>query len=158
MHDSRFDAFTFRLAMAHLETEKPRVLYIAFGETDEWAHQREYQRTLDAAARTDGWLRELWGRLQSDEQYRDRTAIVMTTDHGRGVTPEDWGDHGSRVAEAEHVWMAFVSPDSGLRGEWRDSETLYSNQVAATLARLLGLDYLRRQPDAGSPVERLFSE
>jgi len=158
MEDSRFDAFTFRLAMAHLRSYGPRVLYIAFGETDEWAHRREYQQTLDAVARTDAYLRELWYFLQSEEQYRGRTAIVITTDHGRGITPDDWGDHGRRVAEAENVWMAFVSPDSPLRGEWKASDSLYSNQVAATLARLLGLDYLGRHPHAGRPVEQLFSE
>jgi len=158
MHDSRFDAFTFRLALAHLKTHRPRVLYVAFGETDEWAHARDYGQTLDSAARTDSFLRELWEFLESDEQYRGRTSILLTTDHGRGITPDDWSDHGSRVAEAEYVWLAFVTPGSGPRGEWANAETLYSNQIAATLARLLGLDYARQNPQAGAPVKRLFSE
>lgn len=156
MADSRFDAFTFRLALAHLKTHRPRVLYIAFGETDEWAHEGEYERTLDAAARTDGYLRELWEFLESDEQYRGRTALILTTDHGRGVTGDEWRHHGSRIAEAEYVWMAFVSPGSPLRGEWTDAELLHSSQVAATLARLLGLDYRRDHPDAAPPVAALF--
>ena len=38
----RHDAFTFRLAMHHLATARPRVLYIAFDETDDWAHDGRY--------------------------------------------------------------------------------------------------------------------
>jgi len=57
---TRFDAFTFRLAMAHLAAAKPRVLYLAFDETDDWAHDGRYDRVLDAYARTDEFLKELW--------------------------------------------------------------------------------------------------
>src|SRR6266508_6581022 len=46
----------------------------------------------------------------------------------RGATPKDWTDHGDKVPEAQHIWMAFISPDSPLRGEWRDRETIYQNQ------------------------------
>ena len=51
----RHDAFTFRLAMHHLATARPRVLYIAFDETDDWAHDGRYDlraRRLRAASTT----------------------------------------------------------------------------------------------------------
>ena len=158
MHDSRFDVFTFRLGMAHLRTHRPRVIYFSFGETDEWSHQGRYHRTLEAIERTDSFLRELWDFLQSDEHYRGKTSILITTDHGRGITGEDWDAHGSKIAEAEYIWMAFVSPDVALRGEWQNAETIFQNQAAATLARFLGLDYLKQTPGAGKPVKRLFAK
>ena len=156
--ESRVDAFTFRLAMAHLRTHRPRVLYISLGETDTWSHKGLYAYLLEAERRFDSFLRELWEFLESDSQYRGKTSILITTDHGRGKTPDDWRDHGSRVQGAQYVWMAFVSPDSNLRGEWQGQETVYQNQIAATLARFLGLDFLQQNSKAGKPIEQLFAE
>ena len=53
--------------------------------------------------------------------------------------------------------MAIVSPTVPLRGEWRGREPLYQNQIAATLARFLSLDFAGLTPSAGPPIERLFS-
>jgi hypothetical protein len=107
----RNDMYTFRLAMAHLETRRPRVLYLALGETDDWAHGQRYDRVLQTLERTDGWLKELWTWLQGDAQYRDNTAILITVDHGRGRTPNDWGRHGKDIDGAEETWAAFIGPD-----------------------------------------------
>ena len=52
----RYDAYTFQLAMAHLKSTRARLMYIAFDETDDWAHDGRYDRVLDAYARTDGFL------------------------------------------------------------------------------------------------------
>ena len=35
---ARYDAYTFYFAMHYLRTARPRVLYLAFDETDDWAH------------------------------------------------------------------------------------------------------------------------
>src|SRR5919204_6513403 len=102
--EARHDAFTFQLALAHLKTARPRVLYIALDETDDWAHDGRYDRVLDALHATDEYLRELWAFLQQESDYRDKTAVIITTDHGRGRTPADWRDHGSKVAGAENIW------------------------------------------------------
>ena len=149
----RHDYYTFRFAMAHLKSYQPRVLYLSLGETDDWAHDGRYDKTLEALARTDGYLRELWDYLQSNERYKGKTSIIITVDHGRGATTKDWTDHGEKVPEAQYIWMAFISPDSVLRGEWKDKETIYQNQVAATLCSLLNQDYAENNPSAGKPIE-----
>lgn len=153
----RHDYYTFELAMRHLAVHRPRVVYLALGETDDWAHDGRYDRAIEALARTDGYLRTLWQWLQSDDQYRDRTAIIVTTDHGRGNTTADWTDHGSETDGAQYIWIAVVSPTVPLRGEWRGHEPVYQNQIAATLARFLGLDFASLTPSAGPPIEPLFS-
>lgn len=148
----RHDVYTFRLAMAHLRTARPRVLYLALGETDDWAHDGRYDRVLEAFARSDNYLRELWTWLQSQPDYRGRTHILITTDHGRGRTAADWRQHGAKVEGAEHVWMAFVSPLFPQRGEWRDHPPLSTNQAAATMAAWMGLDWTALRPNAGKPI------
>jgi hypothetical protein len=148
----RHDVYTFRFAMAHLRTARPRVLYLALGETDDWAHDGRYDRVLDAYVRSDDYLRELWTWLQADEEYRGRTHILLTTDHGRGRTERDWRNHGANVEGAEDVWIAFASPAMARRGEWRDHAPLRSNQIAATLAAWMGLDWNALRPAAGEPI------
>jgi hypothetical protein len=148
----RHDAYTFGLAMSHLRAVKPRVLYLALGETDDWAHDGRYDRVLEAYARSDNQLRELWSWLQSQPEYRDRTHMLITTDHGRGRTTADWRNHGADVSGAEDVWMAFVSPRLQARGERRDHPPLFANQAAATMASWMGLDWNALRPLAGQPI------
>lgn len=153
----RPDAFTFRLAMAHLKAHKPRLLYLALDETDDWAHDGKYELMLRSYTQFDRYLRELWHWLESDTQYRGKTTLIVTTDHGRGRTATDWRSHGKDVDGAQDIWIAFVSPDSPRRGEWRDTEPLFQNQVAATVARLLGLDFRELRPTAGPPISSLWT-
>ncbi|MBK8146818.1 MAG: phosphoglyceromutase [Acidobacteria bacterium] len=153
----RHDFYTFRFAMSHLTKHSPRVLYIGLGETDDWAHDENYDRMIDALRRSDNYLKELWEFVGTDPRYKDKTSVIITVDHGRGKTENDWDKHGEDVPEARWIWMAFASPDSKLRGEWSKSDTIYQNQVAATVTKLLGFDYSEQDPSAGRPIDRIFS-
>ena len=148
----RYDSFTFRIAMAHLASSRPRVLYLALGETDDWAHDGRYERVLEAYARSDDHLAELWGWLQSQPDYRDRTHLLVTTDHGRGRTANDWRNHGATVEGAQDVWIAFASPSMSRRGEWTRHQPLSSSQIAATIANWVGVDWNQIRPAAGKPI------
>jgi hypothetical protein len=148
----RHDAFTFRLAMRHLALARPRVLYIAFDETDDWAHDGRYDRVLDAYARIDDDLRQLWTWLQEQPDYKGRTHLLVTTDHGRGHTPAGWRNHGAKTEGSQDVWIAFVSPRMARRGVWT-SGTLSTSQIAATMASWMGVDWNADHPAAGRPIE-----
>lgn len=149
--DNAFDAITFGAAKSALERRKPRVLYLALGETDEWGHGRRYDLYLDAAHKADRFLAETWEWLQSDPQYKGKTALIVTTDHGRGMTRVDWTDHGKKVEGAEFVWMAVMGPDTPALGE-REKVEVTQSQVAATVAALLGEDFLSASPKAAAPL------
>jgi len=45
--------------MDRLARHRPRVLYPGLGETDDWAHDRRYDRVLEAHARSDEYLKQL---------------------------------------------------------------------------------------------------
>ncbi len=149
----RHDAYTFRFAIDHIARHRPRVIYLALGETDDWAHDGRYDRVLEAYSRTDRYLKKLWTWLQSQPDYRGQTSLLITTDHGRGRRPSDWRDHGRRVKGASETWMAFVSPQMPQRGEWRDHTPLTTSQVAATLVRWAGFDWKAFDPAAAPPVQ-----
>ena len=148
---ARFDATTMQGALAYLRSHRPRVLYVALDETDEWAHERRYDVYLDAAHRSDRFLERLWETAQSLPKYRDRTALVVTTDHGRGETARDWTDHGQKVPVADRIWVAVMGPDTPPRGV-RAGFSGTQAQVAATLAHLLGEDFGADVPAAATPL------
>jgi hypothetical protein len=146
-----FDALTFARCREHVLMKRPRVLYLALGETDDWAHDGRYDRVLEAFTRTDQYLKELWEWLQAQPEYRGRTHILVTTDHGRGRTPANWRDHGEKVAGSGETWMAFVSPSWSKRGEWSGHEPLTASQAAATLIAWMGGDP-KKFSGAAAPV------
>ncbi len=148
----RFDYFTVKFAMEHLKKFQPRVMHIALGETDDWAHEGKYDRVVEVLRYNDQQLRDLWTYLQGTPKYKGKTSLLITVDHGRGNTIKDWTDHGEKVPAAQYIWMAFISPESSLRGEWKNTETIYQNQAAATLCRWLNLDYSENNPQAGKPI------
>jgi hypothetical protein len=150
--NNRFDAFTFHLAMDYLRTVKPRVLYVAFNDTDDWAHDGYYDRVLDAYARIDGYLSELWTWVQSDPEYRGRTHLLITADHGRGRTAQDWRDHNAKTEGSQDTWIALVSPRMDRRGEWGEASALSTSQIAATLADWMGIDWNSDHPNAGHVI------
>ena len=49
-HDNQIDAITMQAAREYLVNQKPRVLFVGLGETDEWGHARRYDRYLHAGA------------------------------------------------------------------------------------------------------------
>ena len=138
----RLDVFTHQFALEALKKHHPEVIYIAYGETDDFAHDGRYDFYLQAANRTDGMIRELWDFTQSDPFYKDSTLFLITTDHGRGTQPlEDWTSHGSKIAGADQVWLIAFGKGVAPMGEVKQDEQLYSNQLAPTIAKLLGIEW-----------------
>lgn len=136
----RYDYLTFSGAMEYLAAKKPRVLYVSLGETDDWAHARRYDLYLDAANRNDRYMQLLWEAVQRMPEYAGRTALVITTDHGRGETPADWTSHGRLITGCDTMWLGAIGP--GIAGELFDKEAVYTqSQTAATVARLLRQNY-----------------
>ncbi|MEO6212356.1 MAG: alkaline phosphatase family protein [Vicinamibacterales bacterium] len=146
-----FDAPIVYAAIEHLRTKRPRVLYIMLGEGDEWAHLDRYDLYLDAAQRADRFIERVWNTLQSMPEYRDRTALVITTDHGRGATTADWTDHGRDTPTAERTWIAVLGAGVPPLGVRRDVNVTTS-QIAATISTLVDEDFRSARPSAAPPL------
>jgi hypothetical protein len=152
----RLDAFTFQYAFEYMKKSKPRLMYISFDETDDFAHGGKYDLYLNSARYTDDFIRLLWEWCQSDPRYKGTTTFIITSDHGRGmVSKEDWRHHGKDVPNADQIWMAFIGPDTPALGEVKKSPQLYQNQVARTLAAFLGLEY-KNQREPGPVIQSAF--
>jgi hypothetical protein len=150
-----FDAPIVYAALESLRTSRPRALYVMLGEGDEWAHAGRYDLYLDATFRADRFIQRIWETAQSLPEYKDRTTLLVTTDHGRGATVADWNDHGRKVPAAETTWMAALGPPVAPLGV-RNGVTVTTAQLAATIAAVVGQDFRAAVPAAAPPLPGLM--
>lgn len=149
---ARHDAFTFGLAMDYLAKIQPEHMYISFDETDDWAHARRYDRVLESLQFFDQALQQLWSYIQSSPKYKGTTTLVITTDHGRGSTLEDFSGHGPKVPGDEQIWAAFIGPDTPSSGELSNTTPCQQRDIAPTILELLGISYQQYEGVAGKPI------
>lgn len=141
------DVFTHYAALDYLKNKKPKVLYISYGETDEWAHSGHYRDYLNAAHMVDKWISDIWNYVQSDPFYKNKTALFITVDHGRGdAEKKEWTSHGSDIKDAYQIWFAAMGPGIKTRGEIKTTQQWYQKQFAQTIASLLGLTFTAEHP------------
>ena len=129
--------------LEYVSQEHPRVLFVGFGETDEWAHSGRYDLVLRSARENDGFVEQLWKTMQALPEYRDQTTFIITTDHGRGGGLEEWKNHGMEQKGSENIWLAVIGPDTPALGERSNVDPVVQSQIAQTVAALLGKDYRR---------------
>ena len=144
-----FDAFTFAYALEALKNDHPKVMWISFGDCDEWAHARKYDLYLDAAKGTDAFIRDIYEACESDKFYKGKTTYLITCDHGRGFGNE-WGSHGSSTKGSEATWIMLLGKGIDARGETKECGPYYTKQIAATIASILGIDFT---PDDGTKLQ-----
>lgn len=150
--DESFDAPTFYTAMEYIREKKPRVVFLSLGETDDWAHAGNYGEYLESAHRVDGYMKQLWDELESMPEYKGKTSMILLVDHGRGSAPEEWKSHGQKIPESKYIFMGFMGSGVPALGVRKDVAPVTQSQVAATLAKYLGLDCNAEEKRAGAPV------
>jgi hypothetical protein len=154
--ETRPDAITFHLGFEYLKKKLPSVFYLSFDETDHFAHEGKYDLYLQSVHYTDKFISTFWSWLQINPKYKDKTTLIITTDHGRGTTrPDSWRHHGKKEPNADEIWMAFLGPDTPALGEVTNGEQHYQNQIAATLGYLLGV---KAGNEAGKKIDEVFEK
>lgn len=137
----RLDVFTHHYALEYLKKNHPKFTYISYGETDDFAHDGNYSAYLQSANTTDGFIKELWEFTRQDDFYKNNTTFIITTDHGRGTNPIDtWRSHGKDIKGADEVWLIAFGNKIKSIGEQTNKSQLYSNQIARTIAEILGVE------------------
>jgi hypothetical protein len=101
----RLDNATEIATMAYLEHNIPDFLWVALGDTDEFAHANDYDAYIRALQMADYFIGYLVNK------YPDATVIV-TCDHGRSA---DFRDHGPDK-ESERVWLMMKGPKIPAKG------------------------------------------
>ena len=147
-----FDSFLNVSVLDYMQTHRPRVMFIGYGDTDSWAHSGRYDLVLQTAHSFDSYVAALWQRMQSLPEYKDQTTFIISADHGRGHGLVDWKDHGVDQKGSENIWFAIIGPDTPPLGERHNVASVTQSQIAATIAALLGEDYRAAVPKAAKPM------
>jgi hypothetical protein len=136
----------------YVKTGRPRVLFVGYGETDNWAHQGRYDLVLDSAHRFDRYVEQLWRTMQAMPRYHGTTTFIITTDHGRGGGLSEWKEHGAEQKGSQNIWLAVMGPDTAPLGERSDVAPIVQAAIAATVAAFLGEDYRAAVPQAAAAI------
>ena len=145
----RYDSYTFGFAMETLRKDHPKVFYVGFGDTDEFAHDGTYDRYLDITNKTDGFIRSLVEYCESDPFYKGKTTYMLLCDHGRGRR-DNWKSHRIDLRGSNETWFIMFGAGVPVLGETSDNGPFYNKQLAATIADVLGVDFT---PDNGVKCE-----
>lgn len=153
-----WDSFLQVPLLDYVRSAHPRLLFVGYGETDNWAHSGRYDLVLESAHQVDAFLRQLWDTMQAMPEYRDQTTFIITTDHGRGSGLEEWKEHGAEEKGSENIWIAVIGPDTPALCERSNAGAVTQAEIAATIAELLGKDFRQAAPDAAPPLPGIVSQ
>ena len=131
--DYRPDRRTAALALEHLRARRPGLLWVALGDTDEWAHRGDYRGYIEALRFADSFVGELCAHLAQMGERGARTAVLVTTDHGRDPS---FNDHGGPDSAA--VWLMARGAGLSPRGPARLDRPRHLRDIAPTIAALRG--------------------
>jgi hypothetical protein len=154
--DDVWDSFLQAPLLEYVKSARPRLLFVGYGETDNWAHSGRYDLVLESAHQFDDFVRQLWETMQAMPEYRDQTTFIITTDHGRGSGLEEWKEHGVDEKGSENIWIAIMGPDTGALGERSNTPAVTQSEIAATVAAFLGKDFRQSAP-AAPPLPDIIS-
>ncbi len=154
--DVRLDYSTYQMAKEYMRQNKPKVLYIGLDETDDLAHEGHYDLYAHAAHKIDTMLADLWQYVQTTPQYKDKTTLLITCDHGRGNDGKGgWRDHGTKTKDSDQIWFAVMGPDTRAKGEMSEVGQWYQKQFAATIAQFLGFRFTSNHA-IGEPIKTVL--
>jgi hypothetical protein len=145
----RSDDTTFNHAKNVLLTYHPNLMLINFKDPDVYGHGNQWGNYVNAIKKTDQYIKDLYDLIQNDPQYKDKTTVFITNDHGRHLDGVGDGvsngfiSHGCGCEGCRHIQMLALGPDfkKGL-----GSDLPYEQiDIAPTIAKMLNfkMDYAK---------------
>ena len=119
----------------------PSLLWITLHDID-IAHSGTYSLYLEAIQRTDRLCAEIWRTVESEPEYRGKTAMFILPDFGRDSDGDPGGNgfqhHRTGDPLSRTTWMIAMGP--GIRENVVIERALESTDLVPTLGARLGFD------------------
>jgi len=147
----RADAFTMPVALNVLKKERPKLMFIGLGDTDEHAHHGDIPSYVGALRAADAFLGRLEDTLADMGERGHRTAIFVTCDHGRNA---DFREHGGEWPESGRVWLVATGAGIAVEGKV-DTHDVHLADLAPTVRELLDLP-TDEDESAGKPMDAIL--
>lgn len=134
---SCFDAKTnnevYDSLVASLNNYHPRLLLVNFPITDKKAHAKNWEEYLAAIRNVDSLIYLLYGKIQSDPFYKNKTTLLITNDHGRHTN--DFSNHGDDCDGCEHIMLLAVGEI--FKGNKFDADLHYQIDICKTIREIM---------------------
>jgi hypothetical protein len=134
--DYRPDAATAAIALEYYRVERPALMHIGLGDTDEYGHRDAYASYLAALARADALIGDLSDLLDTMGDDGKTTTVIVTPDHGRNA---DFRDHGVFHPESGRTFVLAFGGGIPVRGIACPRRDITLADLAPTVRVLMGL-------------------
>ena len=139
--NGRKDKYTFAHGMKFIENNKPRFLHLSLLDSDEHAHQGEWDKYISSLRTYDLYINRLFTLLTKMKDYGSKTTVIITTDHGRGKGKK-WKSHGTNW-HARKIWMTLRGPDIPQIGSISHKREINHLHIRPFIEMLLGIDDIK---------------
>jgi hypothetical protein len=134
----RMDDVTYNRSIEIAKTDKPNLVLINFRLPDSWGHAGNWENYLSSITLNDLYIYNLFRFLQMDENYKDKTTIFVTNDHGRHLdgVKDGFISHGDNCEGCRRINCFAYGPDFKKGVIMNTPRELVD--IPATIAELLG--------------------
>jgi hypothetical protein len=156
---TRRDERTAQVALEHLQQYSPVFLFVVFDAADHAAHEGDLALYIEELRQLDGIIVEFFQTLsEMKTQERERTTVIVTTDHGRGSWGPLWKFHDV-IYNAQDIFIAATGPNTIRQPVVTPkSRTIYHADLRPTVEVLLGLEPTEcDHPTCGQAIQELIA-
>ncbi|MCC7303054.1 MAG: alkaline phosphatase family protein [Bacteroidia bacterium] len=106
----RHDTITLQRVLGTMAAQHPSLLVVNFREPDGSAHSGSWDGYLQGIRDVDSYVGRIWQFIQSDPVYRNKTALIVTNDHGRHSTniADGFVSHGDGCDGCRHIMLFAI--------------------------------------------------
>lgn len=93
----------------------PHLMLVNLLAADSYGHSKQWDMYLKSIQKCDEYAFQLWNMIQADERLKDKTALIITNDHGRHLDGHKDGyvSHGDNCEGCRHISLLAIGPDFG---------------------------------------------
>ncbi|UCD74631.1 MAG: alkaline phosphatase family protein [Phycisphaerales bacterium] len=132
------DGWVQNKALQIMNEHHPALMLVNLADVDGAGHTADWDQYTGAIAIADRIAYDFWQFIQSDEYYRNKTALILTTDHGRhsdGIA-SGFAGHGCLCRGCRHLLFLAIGPD--FKTDFVSDSHKNREDLAPTVGAILG--------------------
>jgi len=135
----RDDSTTFQSTIDKLSHQQIQLAIINFKQPDAAGHANDSLGYLQGIFDTDNYIGAIWQQIQNDVNYKDKTTLIVTNDHGRHTPGVSNGfvSHGDQCEGCKHIEFFALGPD--FKQNYISTKPYEQIDIPNTVSELLGI-------------------
>lgn len=138
-----------------LNNYQPKLVMINLKEVDAAGHNNDWNGYINGIKNTDAQIKEIWNFIQSSNNYKNKTALIVTNDHGRHDDNNGgFQHHGDQCGGCTSIEFFALGPD------FKKNVTISTgNYEQKDIAKTIGLIMGFEMPFSdGKIIKEIFSK